>query len=105
MQPSDKQLRASVMDDSNKCGKCLYWRRKGNTMTGKCHRHSPKRIPSKDSGYINDWAMTNEDDFCGDFSPGTPGAGKAEKPKSMPIKEIFKPKERQLPIEDRQPRQ
>lgn len=93
------------MDDSNKCGHCLYWKRKGNTMTGKCHRHAPRRIASKDSSYVNDWANTNEDDFCGDFSPGTSKAGKTEKPQSLPIKEIFPPKPQQLPIEDTQPKQ
>jgi len=93
------------MDGSNKCGNCLYWKRKGNTMTGKCQRHSPRRIPSKDSGYVNDWALTNEDDFCGEFGPRTPTAGKTEKPVSLPIKEIFTPKQRQLPIEDTQLRQ
>ncbi|MHC4207802.1 MAG: hypothetical protein ACYSTT_24370 [Planctomycetota bacterium] len=93
------------MDDSNKCVNCLYWRRKGNTMTGKCHRHSPRRISSKESGYVNDWAVTNEGDFCGEFSPTTPAAGKAEKPESLPIKEIFTPNERRIPLEEKQPRQ
>lgn len=74
-------------------------------MSGKCHRHSPRRIPTKDSGYVNDWALTNEDDFCGDFSPGTPTAGKTEKLESLPIKEIFKPKQQRLSVEDSQPRQ
>lgn len=90
------------MDDSNKCGYCLYWRRKGNTMTGKCHRHAPRRISSKESGYVNDWAVTNEVDFCGDFSPHTPGISKAEKSESVPIKEIFTPKGQRLSIKDRQ---
>ena len=72
-------------------------------MTGKCHRHSPRRIPSKNGGYVNDWALTNEDDFCGDFSP-KPLEAKAKKPESVPIKEIFTTKQ-QLPIEDRQPLQ
>ena len=93
------------MDDGNKCANCLYWRRKGDTMTGKCHRHAPRRISSKDSGYFNDWAVTNEGDFCGDYSSGTPAAGKAEKPESLPIKEIFTPKEQRSSVEDRQPRQ
>jgi len=99
-----RQLRTGIMEESNKCGKCHYWKRKGSTMTGKCHRHSPRRIPSKDGGYVNDWALTNEDDFCGDFSPVASKAGKTEKPQPLPIKEIFKPKQ-QLPIEDAQPRQ
>lgn len=74
-------------------------------MTGKCHRHAPRRIPTKDSGYVNDWALTNEDDFCGDFGPGTPAAVKAEKPESLPIKEIFTPKQQRSVLEERQPRQ
>jgi hypothetical protein len=73
-------------------------------MSGKCHRHAPRRIPSKDSGFVNDWAITNEDDFCGDFSPGTPRIGKAEKSESVAIKEIFTSKEQRLSLEDRQPR-
>jgi hypothetical protein len=93
------------MDDSNKCGSCLYWRRKGNTMTGKCHRHAPKRIPSKEGIYVNDWAVTNEGDFCGDFGPAAPPAGKPEKPESIPIKEIFTSKPRLSPLEERRPRQ
>ena len=91
------------MDDSSKCRDCLYWKRKGDTMTGKCHRHAPKRIPSKDSVYVNDWAVTNEDDLCGDFSPGTPGISKPEKPESVAIKEIVTPKERRFSLDDRQP--
>lgn len=74
-------------------------------MTGKCHRHSPRRISSKDSVFVNDWAVTNESDFCGDYSPATSPAGKAEKPESMPIKEIITPKERRLPLEEWQTRQ
>jgi len=89
------------MDDNNKCGNCLYWIRKGVTMTGKCHRHAPRRIPSKDGGFVNDWAMTNQDDFCGEFSSAPPSARKAKKPKSIPIKEIFKPQQ-QLGVEDTQ---
>jgi len=73
-------------------------------MTGKCHRHAPKRIPSKDSGYVNDWGVTNQDDFCGEFIPGTPEKGEIEKSESMPIKEIFTPKEQRSSIEDKQPR-
>jgi len=92
------------MDDSNKCGNCLYWRRKGDTMTGKCHRHAPRRISSKDSGYVNDWALTNEDDFCGDFGTGSPVTRKADKTESVPIKEIFTPKQHRSPLEDSQPR-
>jgi hypothetical protein len=49
-------------------------------MSGHCHRYAPKRIPSKDGGFVNDWAVTNEDDFCGDHSPGTPKTGKSPKP-------------------------
>jgi hypothetical protein len=64
-----KVAKGNLMDDNNKCRNCLYWRRKGSTMSGKCHRHAPKRIPSKDSGYVNDRAVTNEEDFCGDFNP------------------------------------
>lgn len=93
------------MDENNKCGNCLYWRRKGNTMTGKCHRHAPRRIPSKESIYVNDWAVTNEGDFCGDFGLCTPGAGRAEKSESIPIKEIFTPKDGRLSIEENLPRQ
>jgi hypothetical protein len=94
------------MDDNNKCESCLYWRRKGVTMSGKCHRHAPRRIPSKDSGYVNDWAMTNQDDFCGEFSPAAPTSTKAEKSESVPIKEIFKPQQKQQPsLEGTQPRQ
>jgi len=92
------------MDERNKCEKCLYWKRQGSTMTGKCHRHAPRRIPSRDSGYVNDWANTNEDDFCGDFGPRTPTANKTDKLELLPIKEIF-PQKQQLPIEDRQPKQ
>jgi hypothetical protein len=94
------------MDESNKCGGCLYWRRKGVTMSGKCHRHAPRRIPSKDSGYVNDRAMTNQEDFCGEFSPAAQPAAGAEEPESIPIKEIFKPQQKQQPsFEDTQPRQ
>jgi hypothetical protein len=92
------------MDDNNKCGNCFYWKRKGSTMTGKCHRHAPRRIPTKDSGYVNDWALTNEDDFCGEFSPGSPGIRKADKPESVPIKEIFTSKQQRSAFEDSQPR-
>lgn len=74
-------------------------------MTGKCHRHAPRRIASRDSGYVNDWALTNEDDYCGDFGPRTAGIRKADKPESVPIKEIFTSKQQQLPIEDTQPQQ
>jgi hypothetical protein len=102
---NDKLPRASIMDDSNKCGNCLYWKRKGNTMTGKCHRHAPKRIPSKDNLNVNDWAVTNEEDFCGDFAPHTPRTGPAEKRESLPIREIFTPQQQRLPIEDTQRRQ
>jgi hypothetical protein len=84
------------MDGSNKCGNCLYWKRKGSTMTGKCQRHAPRRIPSRDSGYVNDWALTNEDDFCGDFSPAAPTAGKTEKHQSLPIKELFTSKQQSV---------
>jgi hypothetical protein len=73
-------------------------------MTGKCHRHAPRRIASRDTGYVNDWANTNEDDFCGDFSPAAPTADKTENPEPLPIKEIFKSKQ-QLPIEDTQSKQ
>ena len=72
-------------------------------MTGKCHRHAPRRIPSRDSGYVNDWANTNEEDFCGEFSPRTP-ADKTGELELLPIKEISPPK-KQLPIEDTQPKQ
>jgi hypothetical protein len=93
------------MDDINKCGNCLYWRRKGNTMTGKCHRHAPRRIPSKEGIAVSDWAVTNESDFCGDFGPTAPAAAQAQKPQSIPIKEIFTPKDKRLSIEDNLPRQ
>ena len=68
------------MDDNDRCGNCLYWRRRGDTMSGHCHRHAPSKIPSKDGGFVNDWALTNEDDFCGDHSPGTPRTDKPSKP-------------------------
>lgn len=74
-------------------------------MTGRCHRHSPRRIPTKDSGYVNDWALTNEDDFCGDFGPGIQGIRRADKPESVPIKEIFTPKQHRSSLEDSQHRQ
>ena len=92
------------MDDNSKCKNCLYWKRKGATMSGKCHRHAPKRIPSKDGGFVNDWAMTNEDDYCGEHSPHTPRIGKAEKPGAVAIKELLTPKERRFSLDDRQPR-
>ena len=80
------------MDDNSKCGNCLYWKKKGNTMSGKCHRHAPKRIPSKDGGFVNDWAVTNEDDYCGEHSPHTPGTGKAEKPPEEILERLTLPK-------------
>ena len=81
------------MDENSKCGNCLYWKRKGNTMSGKCHRHAPRRIPSKDSGYFNDWAVTNEDDFCGDFGSGTPKMDKAGKSPESVLEKITLPKD------------
>ena len=74
-------------------------------MTGKCHKNAPRRIASRDSGYVNDWALTNEDDFCGDFSPEAPGTGNAEKSESVPIKEIFTPKQHWSVPEESQPQQ
>jgi hypothetical protein len=62
-------------------------------MSGKCHRHAPKRIASKNGGFVNDWAVTNEDDFCGDFSSGTPRAGNAEKSSEGVLEKLTLPKD------------
>ena len=72
-------------------------------MSGKCHRHAPKKIPLKDGSLVKDWALTNEDDFCGEHSPGTPRNGKTEQPGAVAIKELLTPKEQRFSLDDKQP--
>jgi hypothetical protein len=63
------------MDANSKCGNCLYWERyrknaNEHSNLGRCHRHAPM--------HADKWIKTNEDDFCGDHSPGTPRIGKTQ---------------------------
>lgn len=59
------------MDKNSICGNCLYWKVSAKEKVGECHRHAPKKL-DRGGSLLQDWATTGANDFCGDYSEGTP---------------------------------